>query len=150
MRTTRVAVCVFGIAPSNSAGTCLGQAFSGGTGRALALDVIGDVATAALIANPASATAIVVRVAASSLGVLNSFFSDNRPMPDGLLLSSTTHTVTTVGTLTAGLERSGAIRTGTQFSKTLGGLGIAGAVLSTGVDASSAFSAYARCRSAKP
>jgi hypothetical protein len=134
-------------APSNSSGTCLGQALSGGRGAALALDVIGDVATAVLIANPASLTAVVVGTAASSLGVINGIL--NYSNGAGLLTTGATHTVNTAGTLTTAFEVGGFIRTGTSFSKAITGFGILGSAYSTLGDTSAAISAYTNCRNGK-
>ncbi len=73
---TEFAVCAFGIAPNNpGVGTCLAQAASNGRGIALGADLVGDIATGVAIANPASDAAILVGLAATSVGTLNVYRS---------------------------------------------------------------------------
>ena len=90
---------------SSSPRSCLAQALSGGRGVALALDAIGDVATAALLLNPASTTALAVGAIASSLGARNSLY--NAGSLSSLALPFSAHTVTTVGFITSGSEMTG-------------------------------------------
>lgn len=135
-------------APSKpSVGTCLGQAVSNGRGLALLTDVVGDIATGVALANPASTAAVVVGVAAQSVGTLNTLV--HNPGWLDLSTSGANQTVTATSTVTRGLEIGSFIRTGTSFAKTLNGLGILGSVYSTLSDSSAAISAYTNCRNGK-
>ena len=132
------------VAPSNSQGTCLRNALSDGRGAALALDVVGDVALAVAISNPASLTALAVGQAASVLATANSIQHTDWA---GSGVGLANQTVGATGIVTHGLEVGGFIRQGTSFVKGLGRLGIVGAVASTVLDVSSAIAAYSTCRS---
>jgi RHS repeat-associated protein len=136
-------------APSKpGVGTCLAQAASNGRGVALALDAVGDIATAVAVANPASASAIIVASAASSLGGLNALAHFNSPSFSwsGYGVSLGTLTVNGTGALTSSLEIGGLIQAGTSFAKGLTHAGVLGSLLSTVGDASAAISAYTSCR----
>ena len=134
--------------PSNppSVSHCLGQAASNGRGLALT-DVVGDIATGLAVANPASTAAILVGVAATSVGTLNTLA--NNPGWSALGITGGNQTVAATGTLTHGLEIGSFIRTETSFSKALTGFGILGSVVSTVSDATSAISAYTTCRAGR-
>jgi hypothetical protein len=137
-----------GGAPNNpGVGTCLAQAASNGRDLALFADVVGDIATGVAIANPASTTAILIGVAATSVGTLNNLAYN--PGWAALGMTGGNQTVAATGTLTHGLEIGSYIRTGTSFSKALTGFGILGSAYSTLSDASAAISAYTNCRNGK-
>lgn len=133
------------VAPSNqpSVSHCLGQAASDGRGLALGADIVGDVATGFAIANPASATAMFVGLAATSVGTLNAI---NHFSWSGGAVAGVNQTVASTGVLTHGLEVGSFIRAGTAFSKGLTAAGIFGSVVSTVSDATAAISAYRTCR----
>jgi RHS repeat-associated protein len=131
-------------APSKpGVGTCLAQAASDGRGLALAADIVGDVATGFAIANPASSAAILVGLAATSVGTLNAI---NHFSWSGGAVAGVNQTVASTGVLTHGLEIGSFIRAGTAFSKGLTAAGIFGSVVSTVSDATAAISAYRTCR----
>jgi RHS repeat-associated protein len=136
-------------APNNppTVSHCLGQATSNGRGLALVTDVVGDIATGVAIANPASTAAILVGVAATSVGTLNTLA--NNPGWSALGITGSNQTVATTATFTHGLEIGNYIRTGTSFSKALTGFGILGSVVSTVSDATAAISAYTTCRAGR-
>jgi hypothetical protein len=144
--TTQFAASAFGLAPNNqpSVSHCLGQAASNGRGLALVTDVVGDIATGVAIANPASTAAILVGVAATSVGTLNTLA--NNPGWSALGITGGNQTVAATATLTHGLEIGSFIRTGTSFSKAFTGFGILGSVVSTVSDTTAAISAYTTCR----
>ena len=123
---------------------CLGQAASNGRGLALAADVVGDIATGVALANPASTAAILIGVAATSIGTLNTLA--NNPGWSALGMTGGNQTVAATATLilTHGLEIGSFIRTGTSFANVVTRIGVVGSVASTILDARAA---YATCRS---
>ena len=144
---THLCYCHFEAPNNPGVGTCLAQAASNGRGIALGADIVGDIATGVAIANPASTAAILVGVAATSVGTLNTLA--NNPGWSGLGITGGNQAVAATGTLTHGLEIGSFIRTGTSFSKALTGFGILGSVASTVTDANAAISAYTACRNPK-
>lgn len=95
---------------------------SNGRDVALALDAVGDVATVAVIANPASTTAIVVGAVAGALGSFNSIQNFSW---FGYGVSFTGQTIGATSLLTHAFETGSFIQAGTSFAKGLTRLGIA-------------------------